>query len=110
MPWFALLTSINKPARVAAILNGNGAWSKRRPEMTAKGHNGMRPPTPALAAITVFWVIYAIIAAYVLYQVTPPVNRVLLIILGGYAAVLALVTGVLLRRSRPALPDRDRKA
>jgi len=67
----------------------------------------MRRPTPSLLAIIVFWASYVPIAAYVLYEVTPPVSRALLLILGGYAAILGVLTFVLLRRGRRGPPDRD---
>ena len=70
----------------------------------------MRRLTPAVLATIVFWSSYAIVAAYVLYEETPPLGRVLMLVLGGYAAVLAVLTVVLWMRTRSAHPESDRKA
>ncbi len=56
----------------------------------------MRRFTPVEMLLFVFWVGYAIFAACVLYEATPPESRVLLLILGGYSAALApMVVAVL---------------
>lgn len=57
---------------------------------------------PGTLALIVFWVGYAITAAYVLYVETPPVSRFLLVALGAYAVMLAALTVVVLRRPPPA--------
>ena len=58
----------------------------------------MRKPTPAPFTLIVFWTLYAIAATWTLYEATPPLSRDLLLILGGYGAILAVVTGVILLR------------
>ncbi|HXX84016.1 MAG TPA: hypothetical protein VEN29_08535 [Casimicrobiaceae bacterium] len=70
----------------------------------------MRRPTSALLATIIFWSTYLVLAAYALYEATPPLGRTLMLILGGYAAILAVLTLVLLRRGRPASPDGDQQA
>jgi hypothetical protein len=55
--------------------------------------------------LVVFWIAYGIVAASALYQALPPVNRDLLLILGGTGAILVIGTfGVVLRNRlvRPA--------
>jgi hypothetical protein len=64
----------------------------------------MRRLSPAVLAITVFWGCYAIAAAYLLYVEMPPLGQVLTLVLGGYAAILAVLSVVLLLRTRPAPP------
>jgi hypothetical protein len=64
----------------------------------------MRRPTRALLATVLFWTTYVISAAYVLYEETPPLGRVLMLVLGGYAAILSVLTVVLLRRTPPTHP------
>lgn len=68
----------------------------------------MRWPRPALLAIIIFWSVYVTTASYSLYQATTPVSRVLLLVLGSYAAVLVLMTAVLLPRARPTRHGGDR--
>jgi membrane protein DedA with SNARE-associated domain len=63
-----------------------------------------------LLATIIFWSTYVVLAAYVLYDATPPLGRTLMLILGGYAAILGALTVALLRRGRPASPDGDRRA
>jgi len=76
----------------------------------------MRRLTPAVLATIVFWSSYAIVAAYAVYEETPPLGRVLMLVLGGYAAMLAVLTLVLWartplrtsrRRSRSLIPGRE---
>ena len=67
----------------------------------------MRRPTPALFALIVFWTLYALAAGWKLYEAydaIEPVSRNLLLILGGYGAILAVVTGVILLRNRFTRP------
>jgi hypothetical protein len=69
-------------------------------------HALMTRDVPALVALILFWAGYASAAMWALYQGTPPLSRPLLLILGGYGAVLALVTVAMLwwlwRRGRAA--------
>ena len=63
----------------------------------------MRRPTPALSALIVFWTLYALAAGWKLYEAydaIEPVSRNLLLILGGYGAILAVITGAILLRIR----------
>jgi len=69
----------------------------------------MRRPAAALLATILFWSAYVAVAIYVLYVATPPLGRTLMLILGGYAAILAMLTVVLLRRARPASRDGNRQ-
>ncbi|HUH91803.1 MAG TPA: hypothetical protein VL742_01495 [Casimicrobiaceae bacterium] len=69
----------------------------------------MRRLTSVEILLIVFWVGYAILAAGVLYASTPPVSRVLLLILGGYSVAIAPVifivlwdAGVIPRKKRSA--------
>jgi hypothetical protein len=59
----------------------------------------MRRPTPALFTLGVFWTLYALAAAWTLYGAALPAGRDLLLILGGYGAVLAVVSGAILLRA-----------
>lgn len=60
----------------------------------------MRRLEPAQVTIGVFWTVYAILGAWTLYQMTDPVNLTLMVVLGGYATVLAITLVVLLFRRR----------
>lgn len=60
----------------------------------------MKRPAPAVFTLIVFWALYAIAAAWTLYQTIPPVSRNLLLILGGYAAVLAILTVAIALRDK----------
>ena len=61
----------------------------------------MRKPSPAVFTLIVFWTAYTIAAAWTLYWATPPLSRDLLLILGGYGAILAVATvAILLLRLR----------
>jgi len=60
----------------------------------------MRLPSPALTALGFFWAVYGIVAAFALYQELLPVQRELLVILGGTGVILVAITWVLLRRGR----------
>jgi hypothetical protein len=69
----------------------------------------MRRLTSVEILLLVIWVGYAILAACVLYALAPPVSRVLLLILAGYAIALAPVmiivmwqAGVIPRQKRGA--------
>jgi hypothetical protein len=67
----------------------------------------MRRPAIATLVLAVLWVSYALTAAWLLYEATPALSRPLLVILGGYSALLALVTGLIvacLRAKRVAGP------
>ena len=58
----------------------------------------MRKPAPATLILIVFWTVYALFAAWCLYIATPLLSRDLLLILGGYAVILAVLSaGILLR-------------
>lgn len=65
----------------------------------------MKRPTPALTVLIVFWVAYGLVAAIVLYRALPPLQRELLVLLGGTAAVLVAASFVLLWRVRFRAPS-----
>ena len=60
----------------------------------------MRHPTSGSLVIAFFWVTYGIFAVYALYEDTPPLSRMLMLVLCGYTAIVALLTFVVLRRKR----------
>jgi hypothetical protein len=60
----------------------------------------MRKPSPTALALIVFWMLYAIAAAWTVYQSTPPVGRDLLFILGSYGVVLVGATGAMMLRAK----------
>ena len=64
-----------------------------------------QPVLPGTVALTVFWVAYAIAAAYVLYEKTPPVSRFVLLVLASYALVVAILTIIVLWHPRRPGPD-----
>jgi len=71
----------------------------------------MPRPTPALATLSLFWIIYGIVAAVTLYQALEPLKRDLLLILGGTGAILVMGTLALLRRTRsPSSPAENKKS
>jgi hypothetical protein len=51
-----------------------------------------------------------IFAGYVLYEATPPLGRTLMLILGGFGAMLAALILILLRHVRAPAPNSDRQA
>ena len=67
----------------------------------------MQRPSPALAALTLFWIAYAITAAVALYQALPGVNRDLFLILGGSTALLVVGTFALIWRDHARLTRTD---
>jgi len=56
----------------------------------------MKRPAIATLVLAVLWVGYALTAAWLLYEATPELSRPLLMILGGYSALLALVSGLII--------------
>jgi len=58
----------------------------------------MKRPAPALAMLIVFWVVYGVVAAIALYRALPPLQRELLVLLGGTGALLVAASFVLLWR------------
>jgi hypothetical protein len=69
--------------------------------------SSMRRPNPALSALIVFWTLYAIAVGWKLsdaFDAIEPVSRDLLLILGGYGAILAVITGAILLRIRFTRP------
>jgi hypothetical protein len=58
----------------------------------------MKRPTPALAMLIVFWVVYGVGAAIVLYRALAPLQRELLVLLGGTGAALVAASFLLLWR------------
>jgi len=65
--------------------------------------------SPALAALTIFWIVYGITAAFALYQAMQDVNRELFVILAGTGAVLVVATFALVWRDRAAPGPTERK-
>jgi hypothetical protein len=55
----------------------------------------MRRPTLTTFALIVFWAVYAIPTAWMLYRGVSPVGRDLLLILVSYSLVVAAVAGAL---------------
>jgi hypothetical protein len=55
----------------------------------------MRQAAVANLVLTILWVAYAVTAAGLLYDLTPPLSRPLLLILGGYGALLAVATVII---------------
>jgi hypothetical protein len=68
----------------------------------------MKPPSLALTFVIAFWIVYGIVAAYALYPALPPVNRGLLLILGGAAIIPVAVTVAFLLYAAPAHSVDDR--
>lgn len=60
----------------------------------------MRRSAPEVCALIVFWTIYALGAAWVFYKETPPTTRDLVLIIAGYCAVIAVVTGAMMLRAK----------
>jgi len=60
----------------------------------------MARPSTVNVILQVFWVTYAIAALWSVYQATPLLSRHLLLILGGYGAILAVVTLIVVLRAR----------
>jgi hypothetical protein len=58
-----------------------------------------------LTTLIIFWFVYGVGAAYTLYQALPPLNRELLLILGGAAIfpVVATFTFLLHARARHSI-------
>ena len=59
----------------------------------------MKRPSLALTTLIIFWAVYGVVAAFALYQALPPLNRELLLILGGTAVILVIATLALWRRA-----------
>jgi hypothetical protein len=60
----------------------------------------MKRPSLAVCTLILFWTLYALAAAWTLYQATPPLSRGLLLILGSYSAMIVVVTGAIVLRTR----------
>jgi len=61
----------------------------------------MERPYPVVKTILLlFWVTYASAALWSVYHATPLLSRQLLLILGGYGAILAIVTFIVVLRAR----------
>ena len=60
----------------------------------------MTRPYPVKVILLLFWVTYASAALWALYQATPLLSRPLLFILGGYGALLAIMTLIVVLRAR----------
>ena len=69
----------------------------------------MKRPTPALAMLIVFWVFYGLVVTIVLYRALAPLQRELLMLLGGTGAALVAASFVLLWRV-PFRAPRDSSA
>lgn len=61
----------------------------------------MKKPSPALAMLIFFWMVYALVATVVLYRALPPVQLELLVILGSIGSGLA-VASLMLRWQAPS--------
>ncbi len=59
----------------------------------------MKRPSPAIAMLIFFWMVYSLVAAVVLYRVLPPLQLELLVILGGIGSILVVSSLVLLWRA-----------
>lgn len=57
----------------------------------------MKRPSLAVTTLTILWAAYSLVTAFALYQALPPLNRELLLILGGTAVILVIATLALLR-------------
>jgi len=60
----------------------------------------MTRPYPVNVILLLFWITYASAALWAVYQATPLLSRPLLFILGGYGAVLAIVSLIVVLRAR----------
>jgi len=60
----------------------------------------MRKPAPATLILIVFWTVYALFAAWAVYNAAPLLSRELILILGTYAAITVLLSGAILLRVR----------
>jgi hypothetical protein len=60
----------------------------------------MERPYPVKTILLVFWVTYAVAGLWSVYQATPLLSRHLLLILGGYGVILAIVTLIVALRAR----------
>lgn len=60
----------------------------------------MRRLPPEVCALTVFWTIYALGAVWVFYKETTTTTRDLVLIIAGYCAVIAVVTGAMMLRAK----------
>jgi membrane protein DedA with SNARE-associated domain len=60
----------------------------------------MKRPSRALTFVIIFWIVYGVVAAYALYHTLPPLNRELLLILGGAAVFPGAATLIFLRYPR----------
>lgn len=67
----------------------------------------MKRSTLPLTTLIIFWVVYGFVAAYSLYEALPPLNRELLLILGGAAIIplAATFAFLLYARSRHSNDD-----
>lgn len=68
----------------------------------------MNRPSPALMMLIFFWVVYGLVAAFVLYEALPPLQLKLLLLLGGIGVVLAAASLVLLWRAPSRAPVDER--
>ena len=64
----------------------------------------MRRVSPLSIAVIAFWVAYTVGAAVALYRAAAPVQRDLLLILGGFSLLLAAAMGVWLAVKRLVAP------
>lgn len=70
----------------------------------------MQRSSPALATLAIFWIVYGIGAPSALYQALPPVNRELLLILGGTGVILVIGIFALSLRGRSRSSAADRRS
>lgn len=86
----------------------NGSFGRyiplRRPERPHRSEGTtLKKPSLSTVIITVFWVAYGCVTAYVFYRAIEPVERDLMNILGGFALVLIVGIAMLVvpkRRNR----------
>jgi len=87
--------SLERALRISSLLTEVKAIAAERAHSEA-----MTRPYPVKVILLLFWVTYASAALWALYQATPLLSRPLLFILGGYGALLAIMTLIVVLRAR----------
>ena len=72
----------------------------KTPDPVRRDTEAMRKPAPATLILIVFWTVYALFAAWAVYNAAPLLSRDLLLILGAYAAITVVLSGAILLRVR----------
>ena len=60
----------------------------------------MKPTTLAYAVLTVLWILYAALGAWVLLAESAPVQRQLLLVIGGFMIIALVATAAILAHDR----------